>query len=145
MPATLLAQKSSTKVEENKSTLESKWETNSAAPFTREAFLGLLEGKVPVMKVPSYVSADLGNRIVQHLLPSFTPYLHATGPAVEKVGLAQFEFQAQSAEDFMNRSGEGKIDLLFHTDLLAFRKEASSERQLISTQKKKDTLTWLRR
>ena len=110
------AQKGIPQIEKKKHNVESKWETNSAAPFTREAFLALLEGKVPVIKVPSYISADISNRIVQYLLPSFTPYLHATGPAVEKVGLAQFEFQAQSAEDFENRSGDGKT-LLFRTYL----------------------------
>lgn len=87
---------------------ESKWKTDTAVPFTRETFLSLLDGTVPVIKVPSYVSKELSGRIVQHLLPSFTPYLHATGPSVEKVGLAQFEFQAQSAEDFKNRTGDGE-------------------------------------
>ncbi|TVY84700.1 hypothetical protein LSUE1_G001475 [Lachnellula suecica] len=107
MPSTVAAHRAMPQVAEYQS-LRSKWRTNEAAPFTREAFLGLLEGKLPVIKVPGYVSADTSSQIVQHLLPSFTPYLHATGPSVEKVGLAQFEFQAQSAEDFQNRSGDEK-------------------------------------
>ncbi|PQE07080.1 l-allo-threonine aldolase protein [Rutstroemia sp. NJR-2017a BVV2] len=108
MPATLLSHPSTDSNEQKAQNIGSKWKSNDAAPFTRSALLGVLEGKVPVIKVPSYVSADLSNRIVQHLLPHFTSYLHATGPAVEKVGVAQFEFQAQSAEDFKNRTGDGK-------------------------------------
>jgi len=103
--------------------LQSKWKSNEAASFTRESFLGLLEGKLPFIKVPGFVSADTSSQIVQHLLPNFTPYLHATGPSVEKVGLAQFEFQAQSAEDFQNRSGDGKKPATCSSKKLNFCRE----------------------
>ena len=42
------------------------------------------------------------------LRPKFAPYLHATGPPVDKVGVAQFEFQAQSQEDTRLSLGNGK-------------------------------------
>jgi hypothetical protein len=84
-----------------------KWKTDQVVPLTRETFLGLLEGKVPVVKVPSFVRQETCQRLVDELTPKLTPYLHATGPSVQKVGLAQFEFQAQSEEDYNTRTGKG--------------------------------------
>lgn len=86
-----------------------KWRTTSPVPLNRENFLALLNGETPMLKIPSFISKELSQRTVEHLMPSFAPYLHATGPAVEKVGLAQFEFQAQSEEDFKNRDGRGQL------------------------------------
>ena len=87
---------------------ESMWKTTEAVPLTRESFLDLLYGRTPLIGVPQFISRDLSQRTLEYLLPKFSPYLHATGPSVEKVGLAQFEFQAQSVEDIMNRTGEGR-------------------------------------
>ncbi|KAI4157993.1 MAG: hypothetical protein LQ342_007853 [Letrouitia transgressa] len=86
----------------------SQWKRTSPVALTRESFLNLLDGKTPLIKVPHFVSNDVCDKVVDYLMPQFTSYLHATGPAVEKVGLAQFEFQAQSKEDFRNRSGDEK-------------------------------------
>lgn len=86
----------------------SQWKRSTPVALTRESFLELLDGKTPLIKVPHFVSDDVCDKVVDHLMPQFTSYLHATGPAVEKVGLAQFEFQAQSEEDFRNRSGDGE-------------------------------------
>jgi hypothetical protein len=88
-----------------------KWRTTSPVPLNRENFLALLNGQTPMIKIPSFISMDLSQRTAEHLMPNFAPYLHATGPAVEKVGLAQFEFQAQSEEDFKNRDGKGQLFL----------------------------------
>ena len=88
-------------------TQDSKWKTTRPVPLSRESFLSLLDGRMPLIKVSQFITEKQSRRLFDHLLPSFSPYLHATGPAVEKVGLAQFEFQAQSAEDFKNRKGNG--------------------------------------
>ncbi|RAK74440.1 uncharacterized protein BO72DRAFT_435161 [Aspergillus fijiensis CBS 313.89] len=87
---------------------DSRWKTIDPVPLTRESFLDLLYGRTPVIQVPRFIDQDLSARSLHYLLPRFTPYLHATGPPVEKVGLAQFEFQAQSAEDFTRRTGNEK-------------------------------------
>lgn len=42
--------------------------------------------------------------------PQLTPYSHIAGPRVDKVGVAQFEFQARSAEDFRKRGTECEFD-----------------------------------
>lgn len=88
--------------------IKSTWKTTQAVPLTHESFLDLLFGRTPLIGMPRFISPDQSDQVLQHLLPRFTPYSHATGPPVEKVGLAQFEFQAQSQEDFSNRTGNGK-------------------------------------
>lgn len=87
------------------------WKTTEPVALTRESFLDLLQGETPLIRVPELLQHDQCRRLADHILPTFTPYIHATGPAVEKVGVAQFEFQAQSAEDFENRQGDGKSRL----------------------------------
>ena len=90
---------------------KSQWKTTSPVPLTRESFLNLLAGKTPVIQMPHWVSDETCQKVTSHLMPRFTPYLHATGPSVDKVGLAQFEFQAQSEEDLKNRTGNGKAPI----------------------------------
>lgn len=85
----------------------SLWKTTKPVPLSREAFLDLLSGRTPLIHIPNFTTPEQSQRLADHLLPIFSPYLHATGPAVEKVGVAQFEFQAQSAEDFASRKGNG--------------------------------------
>ena len=89
----------------------SQWKTTSPLPLTRQSFLNVLRGKTPVIQMPHWVSDETCQRVTSHLMPRFTSYLHATGPAVDKVGLAQFEFQAQSEEDFKKRTGNGKATM----------------------------------
>lgn len=85
----------------------SQWKTTEAVPLTRESFLDLLDGKTPLIKEAGFIAAETCQRLAAELQPKLSPYLHATGPAVHKVGLAQFEFQAQSQEDFKTRTGAG--------------------------------------
>lgn len=87
---------------------DSNWQTTTPVPLTRRSFLDVLAGTLPVIKVPHFISGELSEKIVQQLQPRFTPYLHATGPPVDKVGVAQFEFQAQSEEDMKSRRGDEK-------------------------------------
>ncbi|EKG15389.1 hypothetical protein MPH_07440 [Macrophomina phaseolina MS6] len=84
------------------------WETNQPVPLTRQSLLDLLAGKTPLIKVPGFATRDECTQLVTALLPKLRPYEHATGPAVNKVGLAQFEFQAQSEEDYEKRDGSEK-------------------------------------
>ena len=86
---------------------DSQWKTTKPVPLNRESFLDLLGGRTPLIKMPQFITDEQSQRLLDHLLPIFSPYLHATGPPVQKVGVAQFEFQAQSQEDFKNRSGDG--------------------------------------
>ncbi|KAK4219694.1 hypothetical protein QBC37DRAFT_409552 [Rhypophila decipiens] len=87
---------------------ESKWKTTNPVSLTRESFLDLIYGRTPLIKEAQFISKDQSQAVYEHLGPRFSPYLHATGPPVSKVGVAQFEFQAQSQEDFKNRSGNEK-------------------------------------
>lgn len=84
------------------------WVTDQAVPLTRQSFLDLLAGKTPLIKVPRFATRDECDRLVEALLPHLRPYENTTGPAVNKVGLAQFEFQAQSEEDYEKRDGSEK-------------------------------------
>lgn len=99
-----------TTIPENKAQQEkytSKWKTTSPVPLTRESFLDLIYGRTPLIKESQFIAKDQAKTLYEHLGPQFSPYLHATGPPVSKVGVAQFEFQAQSQEDFQNRAGDG--------------------------------------
>jgi len=84
------------------------WNTDQVVPLTKQSFLDLLDGKVPAIRISGFASSDVCEKLVAELTPKLTPYLHATGPAVHKVGLAQFEFQAQSQEDYETRTGAGE-------------------------------------
>lgn len=87
---------------------QSKWKRTSPVPLTRESFLDLLYGRTPLVKEANFITKDQTQKLYDHLGPLFSPYIHAAGPPVSKVGVAQFEFQAQAAEDFENRKGDGK-------------------------------------
>lgn len=102
------------------SSYTSKWDTTQPVPLTRESFLRLLDGEVPVIKTPSFIGPETSEKLVANLVPNFSSYMNTTGPAVQKVGIAQFEFQAQAAEDFVNRSGDGKnsIHIVISLDLM---------------------------
>jgi hypothetical protein len=88
------------------------WDVDHVVPLNRDTFISLLKGTVPAIRVSAFVSRETCRRLVTELSPKLVPYLHATGPAVQKVGLAQFEFQAQSQEDLKNRTGKGELLLL---------------------------------
>lgn len=74
-----------------------------ALPLTRQAFLDLLDGRTPAISEPGFLSKELAQKITEEVRPLISPYQHVAGPPLEKVGVAQFEFQAQSEEDFKNR------------------------------------------
>lgn len=86
-----------------------QWKTTSPVRLTRENFLDLLAGKVPLVLESEFISSEVSKKVVECLQPKFTPYLHATGPSVDKVGISQFEFQAQSEEDLQTRQGDGEF------------------------------------
>lgn len=92
----------------NKEAYHSKWKRTSPVPLTRESFLDLLYGRTPLVKEANFITKDQTQKLYDHLGPLFSPYIHAAGPPVSKVGVAQFEFQAQAAEDFENRTGDGE-------------------------------------
>lgn len=72
--------------------------------MTRESFLDLLYGKTPVIIEPEFLSPEMAYKHEQELSHKLTPYKHNTGPLLTKVGVAQFEFQAQAQKDFQNRT-----------------------------------------
>lgn len=92
----------------NEEVYQSQWKRTSPVPLTRESFLDLLYGRTPLVKEANFITKDQTQKLYNHLEPLFSPYIHAAGPPVSKVGVAQFEFQAQAAEDFENRAGDGK-------------------------------------
>lgn len=92
----------------NKEAYQSKWKRTSPVPLTRESFLDLLYGRTPLLKEANFITKDQTQKLYDHLGPMFSPYIHAAGPPVSKVGVAQFEFQAQAAKDFENRTGDGE-------------------------------------
>lgn len=88
-------------------TAESQWKRTEPTSLTREAFLDLLFGRTPLVREEQFLKPAQSEALYSHFVPLISPYLHVTGPPVSKVGVAQFEFQAQSAEDFKNRTGDG--------------------------------------
>ncbi|KAI9926037.1 hypothetical protein MW887_004496 [Aspergillus wentii] len=81
----------------------SPWQRQEALPLTRQAFLDLLDGRTPAINEPGFLSKEVAQKITDEVSPRILPYQHVAGPPLEKVGVAQFEFQAQSEEDFKNR------------------------------------------
>jgi hypothetical protein len=91
---------------------KSKWGVEPRPhSLSTESFQALLEGTVPYIHVPALISQDVSAKLEQELLPRITPYLHAVGPRLLKVGVAQFEFQALSQSDLIDRSSDSKHDL----------------------------------
>ncbi|KAF7900090.1 hypothetical protein EAF00_004426 [Botryotinia globosa] len=87
---------------------ELKWKTTNPVRATKASLLDLLEGRTPILHEPEFLSKEDCSKLTKTLEPRLTPYLHATGPKLAKVGVAQFEFQAQSEDDLKNRSGNEK-------------------------------------
>ncbi|MCJ1250452.1 hypothetical protein MMC30_007680 [Trapelia coarctata] len=85
---------------------QSEWKRTTDVPLTRENFLDLLNGKTPTIREPNFLSPEVAWRYEKELSPRLTPYKHNTGPRLMKVGVAQFEYQAQAAKDFENRKDE---------------------------------------
>jgi hypothetical protein len=74
----------------------------------RQSFLDMLDGKIPLIREVGLLSRDVAEKLQNILIPQMTPYLHATGPTLVKVGVAQFEFQALSQADIENRADDSK-------------------------------------
>ncbi len=89
-------------------TYQSRWKTSKEWTLTRQAFLDMLDGKISFIRQPNFISREVAHNFEDELSPRLVPYENSTGPPVLKVGLAQFEYQAQSAEDFKNRSKDSK-------------------------------------
>ncbi|KAI0455790.1 hypothetical protein F5B21DRAFT_523259 [Xylaria acuta] len=85
-----------------------EWNTDQAQPLTRQSFLDLLAGRIPVIKIPGFASKNVCDKLLAELTPKFCPYMNTAGPVLEKVGLAQFEFQAQAEADYETRTGQEK-------------------------------------
>jgi hypothetical protein len=86
---------------------ESKWgDDPQPQSLSTQSFLALLEGTLPYIQERSFISQDVAARLEEELLPCITPYLHTTGPKLLKVGVAQFEFQALSQSDLINRADD---------------------------------------
>jgi len=77
-------------------------------PLSRQSFLDMLDGKIPYIREAQFLPRDVAQKLEDILAPRLTPYLHATGPALLKVGVAQFEFQALSEADLRNRPDDSK-------------------------------------
>lgn len=88
----------------------SQWDSVEPAPFTREALLGVLDGKIGCIKESHFVSPDVVQKIEEELSPKLSPYQDIPGPTLHRVGVAQFEFQAISDDQLKQRSstGDGK-------------------------------------
>ncbi|KAJ5999609.1 hypothetical protein N7481_000018 [Penicillium waksmanii] len=84
------------------------WRSPDVLPLTRDGFLSMLHGHTAAIRVPEFVSRHHAQRFEKYLHPLLRPYSHIAGPSVDKVGLAQFEFQAQSAEDFQARGSDAQ-------------------------------------
>jgi hypothetical protein len=85
--------------------------------LSRESFLDLLHGRTPTIREPNFLTPEQSFAFEKQLSHKLSPYKHNTGPLLQKVGVAQFEYQAQAAEDFQNRSN-GKFSVRFTTEIL---------------------------
>ncbi|QSZ36967.1 hypothetical protein DSL72_009059 [Monilinia vaccinii-corymbosi] len=112
-------------VSEANPAISSKWKTTKPVRATKESFLDLLEGRTPLLHEAAFLCEEDSTKLANALEPRFTPYLHAIGPQLDKVGIAQFEFQAQSEDDVKNRSGTEKQEYF-----KAVRKLANSHERL---------------
>ena len=82
----------------------SNWKRITDVPLTRNNFLDLLHGRTPTIKEAGFLTPEVCWRHEKELSSHLTPYKHNTGPVLRKVGVAQFEYQAQAEEDFANRN-----------------------------------------
>jgi hypothetical protein len=79
------------------------WTTVDPLPLTRSSFLSVLEGTTPLILERGFLSKETSQALTDHIGPRASPYLHVAGPQMKRLGVAQFEFQAQSADDFKTR------------------------------------------
>lgn len=93
---------------ENMSSYPSQWSSTEAAPFTREALLGVLGGKVGYIKESGFVPPAVVEKVEEELSPKLSPYEDIPGPTLHRVGVAQFEFQAISSSQLEQRSQSGE-------------------------------------
>lgn len=85
----------------------SQWKKDfKQEPLSRQSFLDLLDGKIPYIKEAQFLPCNIAQKLEHLLLPKLTPYIHATGPRLLKVGVAQFEYQALSETDLQDRSND---------------------------------------
>ncbi|KAH6703125.1 hypothetical protein BKA61DRAFT_740196 [Leptodontidium sp. MPI-SDFR-AT-0119] len=90
-----------------------RWDSVEPAPFTREALLGVLDGKIGCIKESHFVSPDVVQKIEEELSPKLSPYQDIPGPTLHRVGVAQFEFQAISDDQLKQRSSTGDEKLQY--------------------------------
>lgn len=83
---------------------QSRWKRVDAVPLTRVNFLDLLHGRTPTIREAGFLTPEECFAHEKELSPNLAPYKHNTGPLLKRVGVAQFEYQAQTALDFQNRS-----------------------------------------
>lgn len=88
---------------------ESKWKRDTAVPLTKENLLDLLYGYTPTIREAGFLTQAECFEFEKELSPKLTPYKHNTGPLLQKVGIAQFEYQAQAEVDFKNRTNGAHI------------------------------------
>ncbi|KAG9230478.1 hypothetical protein BJ875DRAFT_408816 [Amylocarpus encephaloides] len=86
----------------------SQWKDIMETSLTRQSFLEILDGKIPYILESQFLHRDVAKKLEDVLAPQLIPYLHATGPTLLKVGVAQFEFQALSEADVQNRPDNAK-------------------------------------
>ncbi|KAI8912149.1 hypothetical protein DFJ77DRAFT_467085 [Powellomyces hirtus] len=75
------------------------WHTTEEQPLTRENLLSLLDGQIPAVRDRGFLALDTCKQFEKALLPLIQDYSHNLGPVMRKVGVAQFEFQAQGASE----------------------------------------------
>lgn len=83
---------------------QSKWKRTTPVSLTGENFLDVLFNRTPVIKQSQFLSREDCFAHEKALSHKIAPYRHYTGPLLQRVGCAQFEYQAQAAVDFENRS-----------------------------------------
>ncbi|KAJ4309003.1 hypothetical protein N0V84_011756 [Fusarium piperis] len=87
----------------------SQWNDGfTGAPLSRQSLFDMLEGTVPFIKEAQFIPLHVAEKLEQALSPQLTKYLHATGPPLLKVGVAQFEYQAQAEADLEGRPSDAK-------------------------------------
>jgi len=82
---------------------QSKWKRTAPVPLSGENFLDVLFNRTPVIKQPGFLGREECFAHEKALSHRIAPYRYYTGPLLQRVGCAQFEYQAQAATDFENR------------------------------------------
>ncbi|KAF5252294.1 hypothetical protein FANTH_2594 [Fusarium anthophilum] len=85
---------------------QSKWKRDAPVPLSGENFLDVLFNRTPVIKQPGFLDLEACFAHEKALSHRIAPYRYYTGPLLQRVGCAQFEYQAQAAADFENRKNE---------------------------------------